>query len=69
MTYDTEGAPSATTSPSSAKPLSPATLAHEIGDLILAKEAPYFRCIGRDEWWVPLRYGWDEFMSFNLGRL
>ncbi len=38
MTYDTEGAPSATTSPSSAKPLSPATLAHDIGDLILAKK-------------------------------
>lgn len=42
---------------------------YQIGDLILAKEAPYFRCIGREEWWVPLRYGWDEFMSFNLGRL
>ena len=42
---------------------------YRIGDLILAKEAPYFRCIGREEWWVPLRYGWDEFMSFNLGRL
>jgi hypothetical protein len=42
---------------------------YRIGDLILAKEPPYFRCIGREEWWVPLRYGWDEFMSFNLGRL
>jgi len=42
---------------------------YRIGDLILAKEAPYFRCIGREEWWVPLRYGWDEFTSFNLGRL
>ncbi|MGB5845871.1 MAG: GH3 auxin-responsive promoter family protein [Anaerolineales bacterium] len=42
---------------------------YRIGDLVLAKEAPYFRCIGREEWWVPLRYGWDEFMSFNLGRL
>ncbi len=42
---------------------------YRIGDLILAKEAPYFRCIGREEWWVPLRYAWDEFMSFNLGRL
>jgi hypothetical protein len=42
---------------------------YKIGDLILAKQAPYFRCIGREEWWVPLRYGWDEFMSFNLGRL
>lgn len=42
---------------------------YRIGDLVLAKEAPYFRCIGREEWWVPLRYAWDEFMSFNLGRL
>lgn len=42
---------------------------YRIGDLILAKEPPYFRCIGREEWWTPLRYGWDEFMSFNLGRL
>jgi hypothetical protein len=42
---------------------------YRIGDLILAKDPPYFRCIGREEWWVPLRYGWDEFMSFNLGRL
>lgn len=42
---------------------------YRIGDMILAKEAPYFRCIGREEWWVPLRYAWDEFMSFNLGRL
>jgi hypothetical protein len=42
---------------------------YRIGDLILAKEAPYFRCIGRDEWWVPLRYAWEEFLSFNLGRL
>ncbi len=42
---------------------------YKIGDLILAKEPPYFRCIGRDKWWMPLRYGWDEFRSFNLGRL
>jgi hypothetical protein len=42
---------------------------YRIGDMILAKEPPYFRCIGREEWWVPLRYAWDEFMSFNLGRL
>jgi hypothetical protein len=42
---------------------------YRIGDLILAKEPPHFRCIGREEWWVPLRYAWDEFMTFNLGRL
>jgi hypothetical protein len=42
---------------------------YEIGDIILAMRAPYFRCIGRSEWWTPLRYAWDELMTLNLGRL
>lgn len=42
---------------------------YRIGDLILAYVAPYFRCIGREKWWTPLRYAWNEFSSFNLGRL
>jgi hypothetical protein len=42
---------------------------YEIGDRILAFKAPYFRCIGRDEWWVPLTYLWQETVSFNLGQL
>jgi hypothetical protein len=42
---------------------------YQIGDLILAKQPPYFRCIGRERWWTPLRYWWDEFSTFNLGRL
>ena len=42
---------------------------YRIGDLILAFQAPYFRCIGREQWWTPLRYAWDELASFNLGRL
>jgi hypothetical protein len=42
---------------------------YEIRDRILAVRPPYYRCIGRDEWWTPLRYIWDEFRSFNLGRL
>jgi hypothetical protein len=42
---------------------------YRIGDRILAVRPPYFRCIGREKWWTPLRYGWDEFRSFNLGRL
>jgi hypothetical protein len=42
---------------------------YEIGDLILALRPPYFRCIGRDRWWTPLRYAWNEFMTLNLGRL
>jgi hypothetical protein len=42
---------------------------YRIGDLILALQPPYFRCIGRERWWTPLRYYWDELMSGNLGRL
>ena len=42
---------------------------YKIGDVIMAFETPYFRCIGREKWWTPLRYFWDEFMTFNLGRL
>ncbi len=42
---------------------------YKIGDMILAMRPPYYRCIGRDRWWMPLRYAWDQFMSFNLGRL
>ncbi len=42
---------------------------YEIGDLILACQPPYYRCIGRTRWWTPLWYGWKELASFNLGRL
>jgi len=42
---------------------------YKIGDLILAMQPPYFRCIGRERWWTPLQYAWGELMSFNLGRL
>lgn len=42
---------------------------YKIGDLIVAMQAPYFRCVGREKWWTPLRYGWDEFRTGNLGRL
>lgn len=42
---------------------------YRIGDLILAFETSYFRCIGREKWWTPLRYAWDEFNAFNLNRL
>lgn len=41
---------------------------YRIGDLILAMQPPYFRCIGRERWWTPLRYAWDELSTFNLGR-
>jgi hypothetical protein len=42
---------------------------YKIGDTILALRPPYFRCIGRDRWYTPLRYVWDELSSFNLGQL
>ncbi len=42
---------------------------YEIGDRILALRPPYYRCIGRDKWWIPLRYAWHEFRTLNLGRL
>lgn len=41
----------------------PVLARYKIGDLIRACEPPYFRCIGRDKWWTPLRYAWDEFRS------
>lgn len=42
---------------------------YRIGDLIRAFKPPYFRCIGRENWWTPLQYAWHELMTFNLGQL
>lgn len=42
---------------------------YQIGDLIRAYRPPYFRCIGREKWWVPLYHFWDELMSLNLDRI
>ena len=42
---------------------------YKIGDLIRAYQSPYFRCIGREKWWVPLYHIWNELMSMNLGRI
>jgi hypothetical protein len=42
---------------------------YRIGDVILALSAPHFRCIGREQWWTPLRYAWGELQTMNLGRL
>lgn len=47
----------------------PILVRYKIGDRILAFQPPYFRCIGRDRWWTSLKYGWDEFMTGNFGRL
>lgn len=40
---------------------------YKIGDLILAFEAPYFRCIGRDEPLTPWRYFWNQLLSLDFG--
>ncbi len=40
---------------------------YKIGDLILAFNAPYFRCIGRDKPFTVLRYFWDCLMSLDFG--
>ncbi len=42
---------------------------YQIGDLIRAFRPPYFRCIGREYWWTPLAYWWNEFMTLNFNRL
>ena len=42
---------------------------YRIGDVILAFQPPYFRCIGRDNWLTPLKYAWYEFITFNFGSL
>jgi hypothetical protein len=42
---------------------------YRIGDLIRAFSPPYFRCVGRERWYTPLRYVWDELTSFNLDQL
>jgi hypothetical protein len=42
---------------------------YKIGDLIRAMQPPYFRCIGRENWYTPLRYFWDELSAFNLDNL
>jgi len=47
----------------------PVLARYKIGDMILAFRPPYFRCIGRDRWWMPFDYAWNEFMTLNMGRL
>ena len=42
---------------------------YRIGDLILAISPPYFRCIGRERWWTPWYYYWNEIASLNFNRL
>jgi hypothetical protein len=42
---------------------------YKIGDLIRAYRPPYFRCIGREKWWVPLFHWWNEISTLNLDRI
>lgn len=42
---------------------------YRIGDIILAFRRPYFRCIGRDNWWTIWQYAWNELATFNLNQL
>ena len=42
---------------------------YKIGDLIRAYHPPYYRCIGREKWWIPLYHFWDELSSLNFDRL
>ncbi len=47
----------------------PVLARYKIGDTLRAFQPPYFRCIGRERWFTPILYAWEEFQSFNLGRL
>ncbi len=40
---------------------------YKIGDLIMAFDPPYFRCIGRDQPFALLAYHWDRLMRADLG--
>ncbi|MGE5225064.1 MAG: GH3 auxin-responsive promoter family protein [Omnitrophica WOR_2 bacterium] len=42
---------------------------YRIGDVIRAFKPPYFRCIGREQWWTSIKYAWDELVTFNLDQL
>ncbi len=39
---------------------------YKIGDLIMAFDSPYFRCIGRDQPMTLLRYYWDRLMRLDF---
>jgi hypothetical protein len=40
---------------------------YRIGDLILAFDPPYFRCIGREGRWTRLAYYWDQISRLDFG--
>jgi hypothetical protein len=42
---------------------------YRIGDKIRAFKPPYFRCIGREQWWTNLNYWWKELTTLNLNQI
>jgi hypothetical protein len=40
---------------------------YKIRDLVLAFDAPYFRCIGRDQRFTRLRYSWEQISRLDFG--
>ena len=40
---------------------------YRIGDLIMAFDSPYFRCIGREGRWTRLQYYWDQLSRLDFG--
>jgi len=47
----------------------PVLARYKIGDLIRAYAPPYFRCIGRDKWHMPLLHTWRMLKNFDFGGL
>ena len=47
----------------------PVLARYQIGDLIRAYQPPYFRCIGREQWYTPLLHTWRMLKTFDFGSL
>jgi len=47
----------------------PVLARYQIGDLVRAYQPPYFRCIGREQWFTPLLHTWRMVKTFDLGGL
>ena len=42
---------------------------YRIGDKIRAFKPPYFRCIGREQWWTSVNYWWKELTTLNFNQI
>lgn len=47
----------------------PVLARYQIGDLVRAYSPPYFRCIGREQWFTPLLHTWRMVKTFDFGGL